>query len=281
MISSADVKHWPPTILITYGHKEGHDLVGQMSIAPYRDDLNKIVILNPKGGCGKTTLATNLASCYALRGPPPTLIDCDPNGYSKRWLETRPTGNRKIKGIASDEFEMRGNPSWRFRTPKAAGAVIIDTPAALGRREIREVTHDAACILVPALPSTFDVQVTTNFIAELLLITDFDLPIAVVANRTRQHTKSLDMLTGILAELETPTIAILRDSQNYVHAAAHGLGICEMPNHKVRQELEQMDRIVDWLDKKMLRTIEPVPLSRFSPVRKLFASSAFGHSRPE
>jgi chromosome partitioning protein len=247
----------------------------------YRDDLNKIVVLNPKGGCGKTTLSTNLASYFALRGPTPTLIDCDPNGYTKRWLERRPPGSRKIKGIASDEYVIHGNRIWPFRTPKEAGPVIIDTPAALGRREISELTHDADCILVPILPSTFDVQVTTNFIAELLLLTDFDLPVAVVANRTRQNTKSLKMLLRILENLETPTIAVLRNSQNYVHAAAHGLGIYEMPHPRVRQDLEQMDLIIDWLDKQLMRTFEPTLMSRVNLLPKLFASSAFGHSHPD
>jgi len=251
-----------------------------MTNAPYRDDLNKIVILNPKGGCGKTTLATNLASYFALRGPTPTLIDCDPKGYTERWLERRPPGSRKIQGIASDEFEMNGYRHWPFRTPKEAGAVIIDSPAALSRRDISELTRDADCILVPILPSTFDIQVSTNFIAELLLLTDFDLPVAVVANRTRQHTKSLKMLMRILANLETPTIAVLRDSQNYVHAAAHGLGIYEMPHFRVRQDLEQMDLIIDWLDQQLMRTFEPTLISRVNPVPKLFASSAFGHSHP-
>jgi chromosome partitioning protein len=244
-----------------------------MTNAPYLDDLNKIVILNPKGGCGKTTLATNLASYFALRGPTPTLIDCDPKGYIERWLERRPPGSRKIKGIASDEFVMHGNRNWPFRTPKEAGAVIIDTPAAFGRREISDLTYDADCILVPILPSTFDVHVTTNFIAELLLLTDFDLPVAVVANRTRQNTKSLEMLMRILAHLETPTIAVLRDSQNYVHAAAHGLGIVEMPHFRVRQDLEQMELIIDWLDHQLMRTFESTPTPRVNPLQKLFASS--------
>jgi chromosome partitioning protein len=252
-----------------------------MTNAPYLDDLNKIVILNPKGGCGKTTLATNLASYFALRGPTPTLIDCDPSGYTERWLEKRPPGSRSIKGIASNEFVMHGNRNWPFRTPKEAGAVIIDTPAALGRREISELTYGADCVLVPVLPSTFDVQVTTKFIAELLLLTDFDLPVAVVANRTRQNTKSLEMLMRILASLETPTIAVLSDSQNYVHAADHGLGIYEMPHFRVRQELEQMDLIIDWLDKQLMRTLEPTLISRVNPLPKLFTSSAFGHSHPD
>jgi chromosome partitioning protein len=252
-----------------------------MTNAPYRDDLNKIVILNPKGGCGKTTLATNLASYFALRGPAPTLIDCDPKGYTERWLERRPPGSRKIKGIASDEFVMHGNHNWPFRTPKDAGAVIIDSPAALSRRDICELTRDADCILVPILPSTFDIQVTTNFIAELLLLTDFELPIAVVANRTRQNTKSLKMLMRILENLETPTIAVLRDSQNYVHAAAHGVGIYEMPHFRVRQDLEQMGLIIDWLDQQLMSTFEPTLISGVNLLPKLFASSAYGHSHPE
>jgi len=46
-----------------------------MLITPNRRDLNTIVILNPKGGCGKTTLATNIASYYAKQGPMPALRD--------------------------------------------------------------------------------------------------------------------------------------------------------------------------------------------------------------
>jgi len=243
-----------------------------MTIPPYRDNLNKIVILNPKGGCGKTTLATNLASYFALRGPTPTLINCDPNGYTERWLERRPPDSCKISGIASDDFVVNGNRNWPFRTPRDAGAIIIDTPAALNRREISVLTYDADCILVPILPSAFDVQVTTKFIAELLLLTDFEVPVAVVANRTRQNTRSLAMLMRVLEHLETPNIAVLRSSQNYVHAAAHGIGIYEMPNFRVRQDLEQMDLIIDWIDRQLMKTYEPTLMSRVNPLRRLFAS---------
>ena len=243
-----------------------------MTYAPYQDDLNKIVVLNPKGGCGKTTLSTNLASYFALRGPEPTLIDCDPQGFSERWLERRPPGSPSIKGIASEEFVRQGHRIWPFRTSQDAGAVIIDTPAALSRRDISELTRDADCMLVPVLPSTFDVHVTTQFIANLLLITDFDVPLAVVANRTRQNTKSLAMLMRILDRLETPTIAVLRDSQNYLHAAANGLGIYEMPQHRVRQEIKQMDLIVDWLDRQLLKSSRSAPRSRVNFLPRLFAS---------
>jgi chromosome partitioning protein len=252
-----------------------------MTTALYRDDLNKIVVLNPKGGCGKTTLATNLASYYALRGPAPTLIDFDPNGYTARWLERRPRDSHRINGIASDEFAMHGKRGWPFRMSKMAGTVIIDTPAALTRREITELTYDADCILVPILPSAFDVHVTTSFIAQLLLLTDFDRPVAIIANRTRKNTRSLAMLMRILNNIETPTIAVLRNSQNYVHATALGLGIYEMPHHKVSQDIEQFDLIVNWLDRQLMKTLEPGLISRFNPLPKLFASSATGSSHAD
>jgi len=249
-----------------------------MVTVPYRDDLNKIVILNPKGGCGKTTLATNLASYFALRGPAPTLVDTDPRGYSSRWLERRPPNRPRVNGIADNDLVMRGKHAWSFRRPKDAGAVIIDTPAALDRGQIRRLTYDADCILIPILPSRFDIDATTNFIAELLLITDLECPVAVVANRTRKHTKSLAVLRQILTSLETPTIATLRDSQNFVHAANIGLGIYEMPHHGVKQEKEQIDIIVGWLDQLLMRTLEPGLISRFNPVRKLFGSRSSGLS---
>lgn len=232
-----------------------------MIIAPYRDDLNKIVILNPKGGCGKTTLATNLASYFALRGPPPALIDNDPKGYTVRWLEKRPRNSCEIHGVANYNLSNHATRTWQLRIPNETSTVIIDTPAALGRQEINELTYDADCILIPVLPSAIDIRYATHFIADLLLLTQFDRPVAVVANRTRQNTNSLTKLLGILTNLETPIIGVLRDSQNYLHAADLGLGIYEMPHHRVRKDVEQMDLIIDWLDQLLARTpAEPLEM---------------------
>ena len=252
-----------------------------MSIAPTRGDLNKIVILNPKGGCGKTTLATNLASYFALRGPPPTLIDTDPKGYTTRWLQRRSPDSCRINGITNPDLALSGKRNWPFRITKETGTVIVDTPAALGRREITELTYDADCILVPVLPSAFDTRVTTSFIAELLLLTQFDRPVAVVANRTRLNTNSLAALMQILTSLETPTIAVLRNSQNYVHAADLGLGIYEMPYQKVKADIEQMDRVINWLDRLLVKTFKPGLISRFNPLPKLFATGANEFSHPD
>jgi chromosome partitioning protein len=252
-----------------------------MFAAQHRDDVKKIVILNPKGGCGKTTLATNLASYFALRGPTPTLIDADPIGYTTRWLERRPQDSCKINSIGIDEFALHGKRLQPRHLPEEAGPVIVDTPAALGRREIAELTYDADCILIPVLPSAFDVHATAGFIAQLLLLTEFDRPVAVVANRTRKNTRSLAALLQILDGFETPTVAALRDSQNYVHAADLGLGIYELPQHRVKQDIEQMDRIVDWLDQLLTTKLQPGLMSRFNPLPKLFVSPASEIANPD
>lgn len=237
-----------------------------MFISPNRDDLHKIVILNPKGGCGKTTLATNLASCFALRGPPPTLIDNDPNGYTMRWLEKRSRNRCAIHGIATYKSSMHATRTWQLRIPNEASTVIIDTPAALSQPAIHELTYDANSILVPVLPSAIDIRYATKFIAELLLVTQIDRrdrQLAIVANRTRQNTHSLTQLMRFLTSLKIPIIAVLRDSQNYVHAADLGMGIYEMPKHRVKKDVEQMDLIIDWLDRLPTRKEDTVSLSPF------------------
>lgn len=239
-----------------------------MFISANRDDLHKIVILNPKGGCGKTTLATNLASYYALRGPPPTLIDNDPNGYTMRWLEKRPRNRREIHGIATYKSSMHATRSWQLRIPNETSTVIIDTPAALTQPEIHELTYDANSILIPVLPSAIDIRYATRFIAELLLVTQIDRrdrQLAVVANRTRQNTNSLTKLMRFLTSLKIPIIAVLRDSQNYVYAADLGMGIYEMPHHRVKKDLRQMDLIVSWLDGLPTRKREPEFVRPFEP----------------
>ncbi len=239
-----------------------------MIIAPTRDNLKQIVILNPKGGCGKTTLATNLACHLALRGSRPLLIDNDPKGYTTRWLETRPHGSLSVAGMTCGS-PSEGAERQPLRIPRAVDTAIVDTPAALGAREIAQLTHNADCILVPVLPSAFDVHSSTRFIANLLVMTEFERPVAVIANRTRQNTKSLDMLLQALTSFDTPTIAVLRDSQNYVHAANIGLGICELPYSRVKKDLQQFAPIVDWLDQQLTRPLKSGFLSAIRQRRRM------------
>lgn len=232
----------------------------KMIISPNRDDLRRIVVLNPKGGCGKSTLATNLASYYALRGPLPVLLDCDPQGFSMRWLERRSKRRPPIHGIAAFKKSMQVTRTWQLRVPNETRHVIIDSPAALEGTQIHDLIYGASNVIIPVLPSPIDIRYAARFIAELLLVSQLDrsdTKVAVVANRTRKNTKSLDQLMRFLNSLRIPVIAVLRDSQNYVEAVGRGVGVYELPHYKAKQDIEQLSKIVAWLERGRMREIKP------------------------
>lgn len=222
-----------------------------MLITPRRDNLNKIVILNPKGGCGKSTLAINIAAGYANRGPRPAIMDFDPQGSTMGWLDRRPTQVPTIHGIAAYKKTMQATRSWQLRVPEDTVNLIVDSPAGLSHDDLRELTRDSASILVPVLPSAMDIHAASRCIADLLLVAKVNRnegKLAVVANRTRKNTKSFGRLMRFLDSLGIPIIAVLRDSQNFVHAAENGIGMHEMQPSRVRPDVEQIDKIIDWLD---------------------------------
>jgi len=215
--------------------------------------LNRIVVLNPKGGSGKSTLVTNIAACYAQRDSAPTIMDYDPQGSSMAWLERRQRqGDRAdINGIAAYKNSMQATRSWQLRIPNDTLNLIVDSPAGLSHDALRELTRDASSILIPVLPSPMDIHAVSRFIADLLLVAKInrnERKLAVVANRTRRNTNSFTRLMRFLDSLGIPILAVLRDSQNFVYAAEEGIGICEMQPSKVKLDIEQIQRIVQWLD---------------------------------
>lgn len=222
-----------------------------MLTTPKRDNLNRIVILNPKGGCGKSTLVTNLAAHYAQRGQLPAIMDYDPQGSSMAWLSRRAAELPPIHGIAAFKKSMQATRSWQLRVPNETVNLLIDSPASVTHDDLRELTRDSTSILVPVLPSSMDIHAASRCIADLLLVAKVDRrdrKLAVVANRTRKHTKSFGKLMRFLDSLGIPIIAVLRDSQNFVHAAEEGLGLCEMQPSRVRQDVAELEKIIRWLD---------------------------------
>ena len=222
-----------------------------MLVTPRRDNLNKIVILNPKGGCGKSTLATNLAACYAQNGPTPAVMDYDPQGSTMGWLERRSDELPTIHGIAAYKKSMQATRSWQLRVPQETENLLIDSPASINHDDLRELTRDSTSILVPVLPSSMDIHAASRCIADLLLVAKVnrnDRKLAVVANRTRKNTKSFSKLMRFLDSLGIPIIAVLRDSQNFVRGAEQGIGVCEMQPSRVRPDVAEIQKIVRWLD---------------------------------
>ena len=240
-----------------------------MLTSPESGGLHKIVVINAKGGSGKTTLATNLASYFSSLGPPPTLMDFDPQGYSVRWLDRRSAERPRIHGIAAFDEDIVSPRFADRRVWPESRQLIVDLPAAMPPEDIYDFSYDANSILIPVLPSAIDIYSASRFIAELLLnaqIDRRDRQLAVVANRIRQNTKSYRMLMRFLRSLRIPLIAELRDSQNFVHAAAQGIGICEMPAYRVKKDLEGLDAIVEWLDEWRMRKLDAAASSRYEHV---------------
>lgn len=211
----------------------------------------RIVVINPKGGSGKTTLAINVASWYAARDMKPVLMDHDVQGSSTRWFRKRGPGVHRIEGIAAHERDHRTTRTFRLRIPAGSSRVIVDTPAAIAPQDLPDYTRDAHKILVPVLPSDIDVHACTRIISDLLLVAKVkraENRIGVVANRVRRNTLVYQSLQRFLATLNVPVVATLRDSQNYVRSAELGIGIHEMRPYLVAEDLAQWQPLMEWVE---------------------------------
>jgi len=212
--------------------------------------MQRIVVLNPKGGSGKTTIATNLASYLAANGHTPVLMDFDPQGSSLRWVKKRKPAQPAVHVIAAFEKDTRTTRAFQLRVPEEATHVVIDTPAALEARQLPEMTRDAHKILVPVLPSDIDIHACSRCIRDLLLVGKIrreDDRIGVIANRIRRNTLIYQALIRFLHTLGIPIVATIRDSQNYVRAAELGVGVHEMKSYVAHDDVEQWVPLVNWL----------------------------------
>lgn len=215
--------------------------------------MQRIVILNPKGGSGKTTVATNLAALFAAAGKNPVLMDLDPQGSSMRWLNKRAQEMPPIHGIAAFERSAAVTRSFQLRIPAQSEVVIVDTPAALDVQRMPDITRGADAILVPVMPSDIDIHAAAKCIADLLLIGKVRRSqgrLGIVANRVRSNTLISQTLMRFLKSLDIPLVATLRDTQNYVRSVQTGAGIYEMPRRLVRRDLEDWDELSAWLDSR-------------------------------
>jgi len=215
----------------------------------------RTVILNPKGGSGKTTIATNLAAYYARQGENPALMDADPQGSSARWLRKRPADVAAIYGISAFERSAGVTRSWQLRVPHHCTQVVVDTAAGLDAQQLRDVARSADAILVPVMPSEIDIHAAARCVSDLLLIARIrrsEGRIGIIANRVRRNTRAFASLLRFLESLNIPMLSPLRDSQNYMRSAESGRGVHEMPNWQVEKDLDQWQNITNWLSQRAL-----------------------------
>lgn len=213
--------------------------------------MQRILIINSKGGCGKTTIATNLAGIFAYSGVSTALFDYDPQGSSKHWLELRPKEMSPIHGVfAGKPTQGAVTRSYAQRIPPETERIIIDTPASMKHLEIMDMMRNASAIIVPMLPSSIDRYVTMDFISEINTLrrqASSNVPIGIVANRVRMNTLSYRNLKLTLNELNIPLAASFRDTQNYVRAAEEGVSIAELKLRDADSDLKQWWALINWL----------------------------------
>ncbi len=208
-----------------------------------------VLVTNPKGGCGKTTLATNLAGAFARTGFQTVLADCDRQKSSMAWLSRRPDRVPEIMGL--DWTRSIG------KIPKKTRRLVVDAPAAVRRKDVQELVRTADVIVIPVLPSLFDETTTRRFLGvldKLKPIRKNRRAVALVGNRVRLNTNSARQLDEFMNEIDRDPTAQIRDSQMYPTAAASGLSIFDMAPSRTEK------LVADW--RPLLRFIGETAISR-------------------
>ena len=215
--------------------------------------MQTILVINSKGGSGKTTLTTNLASYYASKKIRTAIMDYDPQGSSIQWLRVRPDELEKIHGAnaapAKGAVPLRSTHAW---VPVDTEVVIIDAPAGAKGLLLQELVRRTNFIVIPVAPSPIDIHATADFIKELFLsggARNTKAKIAVVANRVRKSSSSVyESLERFLNSLKLPFLTSIHDSENYLYASEKGLGVFEMDGPATIAERQELMPILKWLN---------------------------------
>jgi chromosome partitioning protein len=207
--------------------------------------MTVIVVANPKGGVGKSTLSTNLAGAFAANGEWVALADLDRQQSSHGWLALRPAGLPPIETWHVD-------PEAPAKPPKGLERAVIDTPAGLHGARLAAALELADKVVVPLQPSMFDILATQHFLERLAkekAVRKGAIEVGVVGMRVDARTRSAEQLHRFVESLELPVLGFLRDTQNYVQLAAHGLTLWDVPQSRVEKDLEQWEPITAWIAK--------------------------------
>jgi len=203
--------------------------------------MGVIVVANPKGGVGKSTLATNLAGWLARQGRAVMLGDLDRQQSARHWLALRPPQLPAIRGWEVVDGGL-------VRPPKGTTDLVLDTPAGLHGKRLDAALKLADRLLVPLQPSPFDIAATHDFLRQVREHKRAGrIRIGLVAMRVKEHTHATEHLHEFLDALQLPLLTHLRDTQNYVHLAARGLTLFDVAPGRVERDLAQWQPLTDWI----------------------------------
>jgi chromosome partitioning protein len=225
------------------------------------------LVINAKGGVGKSTITTNLASYFASREITTTIADFDPQGSSLNWLAQRNSEARKIHGADLSSRIGTGLANGRRVIPRGTQQLIIDAPAGPSRLLLQDLLSRTQSILIPVAPSSIDVHATANFIKELLLVGHVrfrNIRVAVIANRVRNAKPVYAPLERFVASLGITFLGRITDSDVYVEAAESGLGVFDLPPEVAAAEQREFLPIIRWLQGE--QATEETPSSNVVPI---------------
>ncbi len=203
--------------------------------------MSLIVIANPKGGVGKSTIATNLAGYFASTRQGVLLGDLDEQQSSLNWLKLRPAQFPNITAC-HDALEKLAKPA------RKGTHLIVDTPAGFKGEALQQVLKHADKVLVPLQASMFDILATENFLRELDSYRH-RCEIGIVGMRINARTKAAEQLQHYVEQLNLPVLAYLRETQNYIQLAAHGASLWDVSPSRVDKDLPQWQDLLNWLEK--------------------------------
>jgi chromosome partitioning protein len=230
------------------------------------------LVINPKGGSGKTTVATNVAAYFAARGVATALMDYDPQGSSLNWLRQRPGSLPRIYGANAAPAKPGRMRSVDMRIPESTRELVIDAPAGASGLLLQEMLVRTHCILIPVAPSAIDIHATANFIRDLLLagrIRTSNIRLGVIANRVRKTTPVYAPLERFLASLNFPLLGRLADSEVFVSAAETGMGVCEMDFVASAAERQQFLPIAQWVETRLASETKTPAMAPFHPAASI------------
>lgn len=211
--------------------------------------MRTILILNPKGGCGKSTLATNIAGYFAIKGKKVTLADCDSQASSQDWMSARPDSRSTINCATLKKDHLK--------VPKETEILIMDTPAGVSDKRLNKFLAQAQTMIMPIIASPIDIRAAERFLEKLFSLKgtiNNKIKIATVANRVREDTLVAAKLEHYLNHITLPNgkklpfMTMLRASQNYIRAAEQGLSIFELAPSKTYYDREQWEPLLRWLN---------------------------------
>lgn len=203
--------------------------------------MKTVLIANPKGGAGKTTLSTNLAGYLANQGEDTYLWDLDRQKSSLHWLSLRPEWLPPIHRLDA-----------RSKTEGKDGWLVLDTPAGMHGEPLDEALKRAHKVIVPLVPSPYDIEATRHFLDELLkhkALKKGAVDLAIIGMRVDARTKAAERLDDFLEPVDLPVLTHLRETMNYVNAAFEGKSIFDLAPSLVERDLEQWQPIIDWVER--------------------------------